>query len=81
MQDAAEAALAAATKPAGLVAVRPSTGEILAVANGGPNAAGYDRALLGQYPPGSTFKVASGYALLRQGYTAATPVACPASSS
>jgi cell division protein FtsI/penicillin-binding protein 2 len=79
VQDAAQAALAAAQKPAGLVAVRPSTGEVLAVANGGPNAAGYDRALLGQYPPGSTFKVASGYALLRQGYTATTPVACPAS--
>jgi len=78
VQDAAEAALARATKPAALVAVRASTGEILAVANGGPDAAGYDRALLGQYPPGSTFKVVSGYALLRQGYTPTTPVACPA---
>ena len=77
VQDAAEAALAAATKPAALVAVRPSTGDVLAVANGGPGAAGYDRALLGQYPPGSTFKVVSGYGLLVQGYTATTPVACP----
>jgi cell division protein FtsI/penicillin-binding protein 2 len=77
VQDAAEAALAAATKPAALVAVRPSTGDVVAVANGGPNAAGYDRALLGQYPPGSTFKVVSGYALLRQGYTSTTPVTCP----
>jgi cell division protein FtsI/penicillin-binding protein 2 len=79
VQDAAESALAAATKPAALVAVKPSTGDVVAVANGGPNAAGYDRALLGQYPPGSTFKVVSGYALLRQGYTAATPVPCPPS--
>ncbi|MGZ4625132.1 MAG: penicillin-binding transpeptidase domain-containing protein [Kineosporiaceae bacterium] len=79
VQDAAEAALGAATKPAALVAVRPSTGDLLAVANGGPNAAGYDRALLGQYPPGSTFKIVSGYALLRQGYTATTPVPCPSS--
>jgi cell division protein FtsI/penicillin-binding protein 2 len=77
VQTAAESALAAATKPAALVAIRPSTGDVMAVANGGPNAAGYDRALLGQYPPGSTFKVVSGYALLRQGYTATTPVACP----
>lgn len=78
LQDAAEAALAASPKAAGLVAVRVSTGDVLAVANGGaPGSAGYDRALLGQYPPGSTFKVASGYALLRQGYTATTPVACP----
>jgi cell division protein FtsI/penicillin-binding protein 2 len=77
LQTAAEAALAKATKPAALVAVRASTGDVLAVANGGPGAAGYDRALLGQYPPGSTFKVVSGYALLRRGYTAATPVPCP----
>ena len=40
VQDAAEAALAEATKPAALVAVRASTGEVLAVANGGPDAAG-----------------------------------------
>ena len=66
VQTAAESALAAATKPAALVAIRPSTGDVVAVANGGPNAAGYDRALLGQYPPGSTFKVVSGYALLRR---------------
>ncbi len=77
LQDAAEAALAKAAKPAALVAVRASTGDVLAVANGGPAAAGYNRALLGQYPPGSTFKVVSGYALLRQGYTATTPVPCP----
>jgi cell division protein FtsI/penicillin-binding protein 2 len=79
VQTVAESALAAATKPAALVAIRPSTGDVVAVANGGPNAAGYDRALLGQYPPGSTFKVVSGYALLRRGYTATTPVACPPS--
>jgi cell division protein FtsI/penicillin-binding protein 2 len=77
VQAAAEAALGTATKPAALVAIRPSTGDVLAVANGGPNAAGYDRALLGQYPPGSTFKIVSGYALLRQGFTATTPVPCP----
>jgi cell division protein FtsI/penicillin-binding protein 2 len=77
VQDAAEVTLGKATKPAGLVVIRPSTGDVLAVANGGPNAAGYDRALLGQYPPGSTFKVVSGYALLKQGYTATTPVPCP----
>ena len=35
LQDAAEAALAASPKPAGLVAVRVSTGDVLAVANGG----------------------------------------------
>ena len=38
------------------MAVQPSTGDILAVANR-PTDAGYDRALEGRYPPGSTFKV------------------------
>ena len=50
VQLAADAALAKATKPAALVAIRPSTGEVLAIANGGPNATGYNRALIGQYP-------------------------------
>jgi cell division protein FtsI/penicillin-binding protein 2 len=77
-QKAAEAALARAPKPAGMVAIRASTGEVLAVANGGPNAAGYNRALLGQYPPGSTFKVASGLAMLESGITPRTTITCPA---
>ena len=76
-QRAAEAALARATRPAALVAIRASTGEVLAVANGGPNATGYNRALHGQYPPGSTFKVVSTYALLRDGLKADETVVCP----
>ena len=79
VQLAAEAALAGAKKPSALVAIRVGTGEVLAVANGPAAAAGYDRALIGRYPPGSTFKVASGFALLRSGITTATPVPCPAS--
>jgi cell division protein FtsI/penicillin-binding protein 2 len=78
-QVAAEKALTAAAKPAALVAIRPSTGAVLAVANGGPNAEGYNRALLGRYPPGSTFKVASTLALLTKGgITPNTTVRCPA---
>ena len=77
IQEAAEAALGAATKPAALVAIQVGTGDVLAVANGGPDAAGYDRALLGRYPPGSTFKIATALALLRAGLTPDTPVRCP----
>lgn len=77
VQRAAEDALAAAPEPAALVAIRPSTGEVLAVANGGPNGSGYNRAMLGQYPPGSTFKVASALALLEHGERPDDPVACP----
>ena len=80
VQQAADTALQAATKPAALVAIQVSTGALLAVANGGPTgAAGYDRALLGRYPPGSTFKIATALALLRQGVTASEPVLCPPS--
>jgi cell division protein FtsI/penicillin-binding protein 2 len=78
IQEAAENALKAAKKPAALVAIRPGTGDVLAVANGGPNANGYNRAFLGQYPPGSTFKVASTLGLLGAGVTGQTPVPCPA---
>jgi cell division protein FtsI/penicillin-binding protein 2 len=78
IQKAAEQALTHATKPAAIVAVQPGTGAVLAVANGGPNASGYDRALLGQYPPGSTFKVATTKALLGAGITPNTTVNCPA---
>jgi cell division protein FtsI/penicillin-binding protein 2 len=77
MQEAAEAALLRAPKPAALVAQRVGTGELLAVANGGPDAAGYNRALLGRYPPGSTFKVASTLALLKAGLKPTDRVDCP----
>src|SRR4051812_14856894 len=51
VQLAAEAALAREPKPAALVAVRASTGDVLAVVNS-PDATSYDRALEGHYPPG-----------------------------
>ena len=76
VQLAAESALANEQKPAALVAVRASDGAVLAVANT-PDATSYDRALEGHYPPGSTFKVVTSYALLAHGVTPATPVACP----
>ncbi|MEV4258441.1 penicillin-binding transpeptidase domain-containing protein, partial [Spirillospora sp. NPDC049652] len=62
-------------KPASVVALRPSTGEILAIAN---KPGGLNRALLGHYPPGSTFKVVTAAALVAGGMDASTPVPCPA---
>src|SRR5688500_11343025 len=76
LQAAAERALGGATKPAALVAVRPSTGEVLAAANA-PADSAFDRALVGQYPPGSTFKVVSASALFRDGLRPSDVVACP----
>lgn len=68
-------ALEGVTKPASLVAVRPSTGEILAAVN---KPGGYNRALLGTYPPGSTFKIVTASALVAGGITPGQNVRCPA---
>ncbi|MGH3241193.1 MAG: penicillin-binding transpeptidase domain-containing protein, partial [Spirillospora sp.] len=78
VQVAAGKALDAADKPAAMVALRPSTGEILAVAN---KPGGYNRALMGQYPPGSTFKVVTAAAIVAGGVNASTKVACPATTT
>ncbi|MFB4314524.1 penicillin-binding transpeptidase domain-containing protein [Actinomadura sp. 21ATH] len=78
VQEAAGKALGDVGKPASLVAVRPSTGEILAVAN---KPGGYNRALMGRYPPGSTFKVVTAAALVAGGLGVTTPVGCPATTT
>jgi hypothetical protein len=75
VQAAAAQAIAGAAKPTVLVAVRPSSGEILAVAN---EPVGFDNALLGSFPPGSTFKVVSAAALVAGGLDPSARVACPA---
>jgi cell division protein FtsI/penicillin-binding protein 2 len=76
VQAAAERALGDEPRKVALVAVQPATGDVLAVANR-PVDDTFDRALAGRYPPGSTFKVATTLALLREGLDPATPVACP----
>lgn len=77
IQDAADTAAATGKKPTALVAIRPSDGHILAVANHDPDGAAWDRALTGQYAPGSVFKIASGLALLDAGTTPAKKFDCP----
>ena len=76
-QSAAERALGTAKRNAALVAIQPSTGDILAVANR-PGDSSYDRAIEGLYPPGSTFKVVSTAALLSDGLKPSETVDCPA---
>jgi cell division protein FtsI/penicillin-binding protein 2 len=73
VQAAAARAITSQGKPASLVAIRPSTGQILAVAN---QPGGFSRALLGHYPPGSTFKVITAAALLADGLSPQAPVPC-----
>jgi cell division protein FtsI/penicillin-binding protein 2 len=76
VQRAAEEALGDREDEAALVAVQPSTGDILAVANR-PADSSYDRALEGRYPPGSTFKVVTTAALLARGLRTDETVDCP----
>jgi cell division protein FtsI/penicillin-binding protein 2 len=77
VQRAAEQALGASKKNMALVALQPSTGDVLAVANR-PSDSTLNRALTGLYPPGSTFKVISTAALLRDGLSVDQTVPCPA---
>ena len=74
-QDAAEAVLAQVGPASAIVAIRPSTGAVLAAANG-PGSDGYPTATTGMYAPGSTFKVVSSLALLRAGLGPDSPVEC-----
>jgi cell division protein FtsI/penicillin-binding protein 2 len=75
LQQAAERALAGVRPASAVVALRPSTGQILAAANG-PGTNGYDLATFGQAAPGSTFKIVSSLALLRSGLTPDSVVPC-----
>ena len=77
VQTAADYVVRNTEKPTAIVAVRPSDGHVLAVANHDPDGPGWDRALQGRYPPGSVFKIASGLAMLDRGVTASTVLDCP----
>ncbi|MFI7501217.1 penicillin-binding transpeptidase domain-containing protein [Streptomyces sp. NPDC049687] len=59
-----------------VVAVKPSTGEVLAVANN--RADGWNAAFLGEVAPGSTMKIISAATLIDTGLTTANgPAPCP----
>jgi cell division protein FtsI/penicillin-binding protein 2 len=76
VQRAAEQALAQSTRPnVSMVAIRASTGQVLAVASNPLST--YDTALQGAYPPGSTFKVLTFSALHGHGLTPSSPASCP----
>jgi len=76
-QLAASAAVrdATTTKPIDFVAIQPSTGRVLAVID---RPGGFDRAIQGVFPPGSTFKVVTASALTGTGLKPTSTVQCPA---
>jgi hypothetical protein len=78
MLRAAKNALAPIPTPAAIVAIQPSTGNVLAVAQNAAADAQGPIALTGLYPPGSTFKTVTVSAALQAGQvTPDTVVACP----
>ncbi|MGI8899575.1 MAG: penicillin-binding transpeptidase domain-containing protein, partial [Nocardioides sp.] len=79
LQTLAERVLADVGPASALVAIAPSTGNLLAAASG-PGGGGLSTATVGQYAPGSTFKVVSTLALLRNGLTPESRVSCPATT-
>ena len=75
-QRAAETALASQPRHAAMIALRVSTGQILADVSD-PVSQPFDQALEGAYPPGSTFKVLISAALFAHGLTPSSPASCP----
>jgi hypothetical protein len=78
LQLLAERILAGVGPASALVAIRPSTGAMVAAANG-PGNNGYNDATYGRFAPGSTFKTVGSLALVKQGQTPSSPVSCPTS--
>lgn len=75
-QHAAERALSNAPEPSAIVALDTQTGDIRAAASRPLDE--FNRALSGQYPPGSTFKIVTASALLNTGLEPRSPISCPA---
>ncbi|ANH37600.1 Beta-lactam-inducible penicillin-binding protein [Nocardioides dokdonensis FR1436] len=75
LQREAERLLSGVGPASALVALRPSTGEVLAAANG-PGSGTTNVATYGQAAPGSTSKIVTSLALLRAGLTPDSTVPC-----
>jgi cell division protein FtsI/penicillin-binding protein 2 len=75
LQQLAEDVLGKVEPASAIVALRPSTGAVLAAASG-PGSNGYNTAMLGQYAPGSTFKMVDSLAMIRNGMTPDSKVEC-----
>lgn len=75
-QELTEQLISDSEEPAGMVVVRPSDGHILAAAEG-PEELTWPLAMTASYAPGSTFKVVTALAMLRNGMTPDATVSCP----
>jgi cell division protein FtsI/penicillin-binding protein 2 len=77
-QRAADDAAATSPFPVEIVAIRASSGDIIAYTARGSGVSRHD-ALAGRYPTGSTFKIVTATALLASGASPTTAATCPGS--
>ncbi|WP_200935484.1 penicillin-binding transpeptidase domain-containing protein [Aeromicrobium sp. Root344] len=75
LQGSADEILSDVKPASAIVAIRPSSGKILALASG-PGGKGADTAAAGHYAPGSTFKLVTALAFLRSGLKPSSTVPC-----
>lgn len=76
VQRDAESALASMHKQAALIAVNAQTGQVLA-SDTVPGTSGFNLALDGSFPPGSSFKIITSTALIEHGLTPSSAASCP----
>lgn len=79
LQKEADDLLQEAESNSAIVVIRPSDGAVLA-ASSGPVSSGLNTSLQGKYAPGSSFKVISALAMLRDGASASTKFDCKATT-
>lgn len=75
LQGEADEILADVKPASAIVAIRPSSGKIVALASG-PGGKGADTAATGHYAPGSTFKLVTALTFLRSGLKPSSTVSC-----
>jgi cell division protein FtsI/penicillin-binding protein 2 len=80
VQTAANQAVGSLADPAAIVAISPSTGQVLAVAQNKIKGMPQVEPLSGHYRPGQAFTIVSATALLKTGLVANAPIPCNASN-
>ncbi|WP_370943365.1 penicillin-binding transpeptidase domain-containing protein [Amycolatopsis sp. cg5] len=82
VQEAGEKAIDSVKTPAALVAIQPSTGELLAVAQNDKADEQGPLALTGRFPPGSTFKIVTAAAAMSAGKVGSDSIVdCPGTTA
>lgn len=81
LQQLAQDTIAEQDSAAALVAIKPSSGEVLAAASHTPESSWVPTATQATYAPGSSFKIVSSLTMLRDGIEPDSTVQCPMSTT